>query len=452
MQARDTNPVYLVPYVGLLFGAFVMRVLIDRFLAASRELETLNLGLEQRVAAQHLELRQALGQMREARDAAEAADRAKTRFLAAASHDLRQPAHALGLYVATLRGLPLTPEQEELTGRIASSVDALDAMFNTLLDVSRIDGGAVLPRVERVDLAQLLQRLADEFAPQAEGRGLRLALRMAPGRPVTLADPLLLERVVRNLLANAVKYTTRGGLLLACRLRTAPDGERRWRIEVWDSGRGVEPQVHERIFEEYYQVGNPARDRRQGLGLGLAIVRRLAQLMDLKVTLRSRPGRGSVFRLEGLVVADASETVRDEDAAVTGPLLRGRTVAVIEDDLDVRAAMRSLLRLWGCEVAEGDDARTVLHRLGSQAADAVIADVRLAGGRDGPHEVQALLGAWRRRVPVLIVTGETAPDSVQRLGHAGLDWMAKPLAADRLLAWLTQALHRPGEFPQESPT
>jgi len=448
MQREDNNPVYLVPYVGLLFGAFVMRVLIDRFLAASRQLETLNLSLEQRVAAQHLELREALAQMRVARDAAEAADRAKTRFLAAASHDLRQPAHALGLYVASLRGQSLTPQQADLADRIAGSVDALDAMFNALLDVSRIDSGAVTPRAERVDLAQLLRRLAEEFAPQAEARALRLVLRTGPGRQATRGDPLLLESIVRNLLANAVKYTERGGILLACRARRAADGQRRWRIEVWDSGHGIAPEAQERVFEEYYQIGNPARDRRQGLGLGLAIVRRLAQLMGLAVTLSSRPGRGSVFRLEGLAVADGADVPPGTVGRADARTLRGRTVALIEDDLDVCAAMRSLLGQWGCEVADGNDARAVLRRLGSRAADAVIADVRLAGGRDGPQEVQALQRAWGRPASVLIVTGETAPESVQRLTRAGLDWMVKPVAPERLQAWLIRALCRRDETPR----
>jgi signal transduction histidine kinase len=439
-QGRDNNPIYLVPYVGLLFGAFVMKVLIDRFLSASRQIEVMNVDLERRVAEQNVELREALAQMRLARDAAEAADQAKTRFLAAASHDLRQPAHALGLYVASLRGQALTPPQAELAARIASSLEALDSMFSALLDISRIDAGAVTPRSEPFSLVPLLRRLAEEYAPQAEASGLRLVLRVAPGQPATRGDPVLLERIVRNLLANAFKYTDRGGVLLACRSRTDAHGNHRWCIEVWDSGHGIDADERERVFEEYYQLGNPGRDRRQGLGLGLAIVRRLARLMGLEVSLRSRPGRGSLFRLEGLHAFDGAAAESGVAAQAGLRPLHGSTVAVIEDDLDVRDAMRTLLGQWGCHVVEGDDAQDVLRQLPGRAADALIADVRLARGRDGRHEVRLLQSQWQAAVPALIVSGETAPQRVQALDGAELSWLAKPVTADRLHAWLVRVL------------
>jgi signal transduction histidine kinase len=444
MHGRDNNPVYAVPYVGLLFAAFVMRVLIDRFLAATRRAEAMNVQLEMEVAQRSAELRVALEEMRRARDAAQAADRAKTRFLAATSHDLRQPAHALGLYVASLRRHALAPPQAELVDRIGTSLDALDAMFDTLLDVSRIDAGAVTPRVGPVDLTALAQRVADDFGPEAEARGLRLVLRVAPACAVVRGDAVLIERIVRNLLANAVKYTTHGGVLLSVRVRRRDDGRPEVRIEVWDTGPGIAEEAREQVFEEYYQAANPGRDRRLGLGLGLAIVRRLATLMGLTVRLHSRVGRGSVFVLEGLRPWVGALPAAPLAGPADCPDLCGLSVAVIEDDVDVREAMGRLLHSWGCRVLAAPDAPTLLAQR-PQAPNAVVADVRLAGGRDGPQEVRTLQAHWGTTVPTLFVTGETAPERVQALDRDGLAWLAKPVVPQRLHDWLAQAAVRPRE-------
>ncbi|MBI3367309.1 MAG: hypothetical protein HY021_02305, partial [Burkholderiales bacterium] len=239
----DNNRVMLVHYAGLPFIGVVTTMLIKRYLGAAAELERMNRGLERRVAEQNAELRQTVEQMRAARDAAESADRAKSSFLAAASHDLRQPAHALGLYLAALQAQQLQPGQAELLERMSSSLGALDMLFSALLDVSRIDSGAVVPKPRTLALAPLLRRLADEFAPQAEARGLRLSLRLPrDGDSARVdSDPMLLERILRNLLANAIKYTRSGGLLLACRARRDAAGRAGWRLEVWDSGIGIAP-------------------------------------------------------------------------------------------------------------------------------------------------------------------------------------------------------------------
>jgi signal transduction histidine kinase len=453
-QGRDNHPIYLVPYVGLLFAAFIMRILIDRFLHATRELERMNAELGQRVAAQNAELRQTLEQMRQARDAAEAADQAKTRFLAAASHDLRQPAHALGLYMATLRAGSLNPEQAELAQRMGASLAALDAMFAELLDVSRMDAGAVVPHWDVVALAPLLRRLADEWAGEAEARGLRLSLRVADAAAMTVSDALLLERVLRNLLANAVKYTKTGGVLLACRSRSTADGGRAWRIEVWDSGIGIAPADQERVFEEFFQVGNPGRDRASGLGLGLAIVRRLARLLQLRLVLHSRPGRGSVFFVEGL--APAGQLPRQAAAARREMRrLAGSLVAVIEDDAEVRDAMARLLRLWECQVVEGSSAAEVLQALAERgpaqaAVAAIVADVRLAQGQRGPDEAKLLFATWGRQVPLLLVSGETAPEHLRQLQDAGHTCLAKPVSPARLRAWLEQVLPATERTPMET--
>ena len=241
---------------------------------------------------------------------ADDADLAKTRFLAAASHELSQPVHALALQLEQLRLAPLGAEQQATVQRLGAAVAALQAMAGTLLDVSRINAGAVLPRWDVLPLAPLLRRLADDTAPLAEARGLRLALRLHDDEAATVTDALLLERVLRNLLVNAVKYTQQGGVLLALRRRSV-EGTSTLRLEVWDTGPGIAPADHERVFQDYQQL--PLQHRSgvavalsasaPGLGLGLALVRDLVQQLQLRLVLHSRPGRGSVFFVEGLPLA-----------------------------------------------------------------------------------------------------------------------------------------------------
>jgi len=364
---------------------------------------------------------------------AEAADLAKTRFLAAASHDLRQPAHALGLYLATLRAGELAPEQAELAGRMAAALGALQAMFAALLDVSRIDAGSLSPQWTLVPLAPLLRRLADEQAGMAEARGLRLSLHLSDEEATSVTDPLLLERVLRNLLANAVQHTATGGVLLACRRRGVADAAR-WRIEVWDSGCGIAPADQERVFQEFQQLGPAAG----GLGLGLPIARRLAQLLQLKLTLHSRPGRGSVFFIDGLAPAGAAP-LRAAAAREGLRRLAGARVAVLDDNEDVRRATRGLLQRWECAVQDAADADALLAE-GATRPQALVADLQLAGGRNGITEAQRLFAAWGGAVPLLLVSGDSAAAV-----PAGLDAaiLAKPASPARLRAWLEQVLAAP---------
>jgi signal transduction histidine kinase/CheY-like chemotaxis protein len=443
----DPTAARWTPAAGMLFAANLLRLLLERHLQSLRVLQATLADLQQQRAAQQAELARTQAQMQQAHEAAEAADQARARFMAAASHDLRQPAHALGLYMAALRAGGLAPAQAEIADRMAASLRAMEAMFAALLDVSRMDAGAVLPHWNLVALAPLLRRLADECAPAAEARGLRLALHLAPAvtepDALTVSDAMLLERVLRNLLANAVQYTPQGGVLLACRARTAADGTVGWRIEVWDSGIGIAAADQERVFEEFIQLGNPGRQRAGGQGLGLAIVQGLVRLLQLRLSLHSRPGRGSVFFIDGLQPAG---TMPRQAAAARGGLRRlaGTVVAVIEDDADVRDAMARLLRLWECAVVEGADAAEVLRQQQALArpVDAVVADVRLAAGRQGPDELRLLFAAWGREVPALLVSGETAPGRLRELAAAGHTCLAKPVSPARLRAWLEQAVLR----------
>jgi len=461
---RDVLPEWLAAALSLLVLALAL-LAIEVTLRALRASQAQRQVLQQRLAEHGAQLDEARQQMQQAQATAEAADQAKARFLAAASHDLRQPAHALGLYTAALRAGPLAPAQAEIADRMQATLAALDALFAALLDVSRMDAGAVLPQWDTVLLAPLLQRLAQEWAPQAEARGLRLAVHIADPAAMTVTDPVLLERVLRNLLANAVAHTPRGGVLLACRPRTSADGESHLRIEVWDSGVGIEPADQERVFDEFFQISNERRNQRTdppignpGQGLGLAIVQRLVRLLQLRVALHSRPGRGSVFFVEGLApagVAPLAVAAARLQMRLQMRRLAGLLVAVLEDDVDVRDATRRLLQLWDCRVVDAANATDLLQRLPQpqDAPHALVADLRLAdgqkggqnGGKSGADEVRRLQAAWGRAVPVLWISGETTPDGLRAALPAGAVVLIKPVSPARLRAWLEQQLPDPAE-------
>ena len=405
-----------------------------------------------------------VNEMRAAKDAAEAADRAKSSFLAAASHDLRQPAHALGLYLAALRGETLNDAQAELVERMSDAAAALDTMFNALLDISRMDAGAVEVQRRPFELQPMLHRLAEEFAHEAADKGLRLSVRVSGAASGLRAysDPMLVERIVRNLLGNAVKYTRTGGVLLACRkCGGATPG---WRIQVHDTGPGIAEADRERVFEEFFQLEPSSRGvafershdggldggtdggHRQGLGLGLSIVRRLSQLLGHAVSLKSRLGRGSCLTLELPATTDAAPV--EVPAGRPAGALNGLCVGVIDDDAQVRAAMRSLLERWGCVVRSGENATelladaTALHAaaIPPPRLQALVVDYQLRDGRTGPQEIGAVRLACAAHLPALIVSGVSAPTRLAELHASGFEWLIKPVPPQRLRSWLIAAL------------
>jgi two-component system, sensor histidine kinase len=341
------------------------------------------------------------------RERADQANRAKSSFLAAASHDLRQPAHALGLFAGALSELRLSPQARRLADHITGSVRALDTLFAVLLDVSRLDAGVVQTRPEALALGPLLARLVVDYQAQAAAKGL--TLRLASTSLVTLSDPVLLEQVLRNLISNAVKYTDAGGVVVGARRRGG------WvTIEVWDTGRGIAPAHAEAIFEEFYQVDNPERDREKGLGLGLAIVRRITQLIGADLDVRSTPGRGSVFR----VILPRGRPA-DLPAPVSAPIavgaLRTGFIVVVDDEDAIQRAMASLLSRWGHRVLAVGSADEALTRLGEDAApDLIICDNRLRGGETGAEALRRLRAACGAEIPALLVTGDATAAEADR--------------------------------------
>ena len=432
-SATEIRPVMLVPYAGLAFLLLVGWILTDRFVRALNEYEALNAGLEARVAEKSEALEAQLDETRAARDAAETANRAKTRFLAAASHDLRQPLHALGLFAARLSDRTRDPEDAALVQRISTSVASLESLFSALLDISRLEAGVVAADTRALALDPLLARLANDFAPEAIEKGLRFAV--VPTRLAVRSDPVLLERILRNLVANALRYTREGGVVVGARRRGAQAS-----IEVWDSGPGIAPEHLDRVFEEFYQVGNPERDRSRGLGLGLAIVRRLAKLLGHEIDVASRPGRGSVFRLR-VAVAAAADVAPDEPVpAPPADPLSGRRILVIDDEEPVREGMRQTLVAWQCTPVLAADADTAVAACAGIPPDAMVVDFRLPRGRSGLDAIAAVRGALGRDVPAIVVSGESTGDQIARIRDAGFTLLHKPVAPAKLRAALAHVL------------
>jgi signal transduction histidine kinase/CheY-like chemotaxis protein len=416
----------LNPYSGAAVVLFAGWMLLERYHKAYADFEMLNRDLEQRVDQANVELHRRLEQVDAARAAAEQASVAKSRFFAAASHDLRQPLHSLGLFASALRETVGSAEGRDLVHRIGDSIGALDRLFDELLDVSRLDAGVV--EVQRCNLAlqPLFDRLEDELSAAASAKGLRL--RFVPSRLAVNSDRTLFERVLRNLVSNALRYTEQGGVVVGARRRAG-----RVVVEVRDTGIGIPAEQRELIFDEFYQIGNPGRDRRKGLGLGLAIVRRLTALLDHPLTLRSEVGRGSCFSLSLPAADGPAEDVTAEAGARAEPGFAGARALVLDDDPDICDATERLLQGWGFDV------RTAHHFEAAQARiaegfvpDVVVADLRVGESKDGIGAINRLRQRLGHPVAALLISGDTGARELARVRESGLLLLTKPVAPARL--------------------
>jgi signal transduction histidine kinase/DNA-binding NarL/FixJ family response regulator len=364
---------------------------------------------------------------------AEEASLAKTRFFAAASHDLRQPLHAIGLLAASLNDGAAAPAQHAKTAdHIVRNVEALNQLFNQVLDLARLESGVTQVIRLHFRLAELFERVGSQYRPQAAAKGL--ALRIAPTSLVVHGDPVLLERVLSNLLSNAVRYTEEGAIWMGLRRSGRRSGGY---IEVRDSGIGIPLEEQERIFEEFYQVANPQRDARQGHGLGLPTVRRLVGLMGGELQLRSAPGRGSVFRFP-VQAGDPGGIVSSlSDSAVGGASAEGRRVLCIDDDPSILEGLSSLLGHWGCIVRGVPDEIQALRAVDEGfLPDAVLCDYQLANHRTGAEALSAVREALRHagqpKVVTLLITGDMASPELEALAVQGIPVLHKPVAPARL--------------------
>jgi signal transduction histidine kinase/ActR/RegA family two-component response regulator len=425
--ALEGGPVHL-------YTAAVMTVVLVFVLAFGHRLnDVLTHALAIRYANMDLiaELKDQTRAAESARTAAEGANLAKSQLLAAASHDLRQPLHALALFTAALAARTKGSELAPLVANVERATAGLDAQFTQLLDLSRLEANAFAPERSRVLLGPLFTRLRTEFAPHAAARGLRF--KVADTALAVDSDPALLLRIIQNLLANALRYTERGGVLVGARRRGATVA-----IDVVDTGPGIATEHRERIFEEFYQVPQSGGERHgHGMGLGLAIVRRFSALLGHAVGIASRVGHGSRFRVScPRAVADHSGYPRF-CAIARAPrptTIDGALIAVLDDDPAAIEGMRALFSAWGARVAGGVHADALLEALGTLESypDLIVADLRLAAGQSGLAAIARLRHELGTPVPALVVSGDVSAAAARDVHAAGLPLLAKPVDAAAL--------------------
>ena len=424
--------------------AMGMIVLLGRNYRASFDANT---ALKLRTEALAVQLRAEKSVSDAARQEAEVANRAKTQFFTAASHDLRQPLHAMGLFAEALRQRTHEPEVAQLVNSINESVDALEGLFSELLDITRIDSGGIEVNPEHVLIGDIFRKLRLHFEPTAFEKGL--TLRFRGGRLAVLADPLLVERILRNLVSNAIRYTTDGTVLASARRR----GERVL-LQVWDTGVGIGADERSRVFEEFYQVPGTASatsgEQKKGLGLGLAIVKRLAALMGAPVVLRSEVGRGSVFSIElpmGKAPRVGAPTVAGKSPV--GITLDGKLIVIVEDEPAVREGLEVLLRGWGASIAAFESVAATRTWAASANGESirpalVIADYRLEHGETGVDAIEALRTRFGHRLPAIVVTGSSMTGHDREALEHDFHLLIKPVLPNKLRAMIAFKLSASG--------
>jgi signal transduction histidine kinase/ActR/RegA family two-component response regulator len=402
----------------------------------ARQLQQDRSSLQQRVD-------DATQELRRQKETAEKANFDKSRFLAAASHDLRQPIHALGLFVGELQSRLDTSEQRKIAGKVEESVEALSSLLDALLDISKLDAGVVIPQIQGVDIEAMIERLAHDFIPIAQRKNITLRVHGASG--MVLSDPVLLERILLNLLGNAIRYTPQNGtVLLACR-RRGDD----LRIEVRDNGIGIPPEEQQNIFREFVQLANSARDRSKGIGLGLAIVERLTRLLHHPLLLRSALNRGSTFSITVPRLLGPDElpagTARTPDAALPKPdRFDGLRVLVVDDDMLVRTSTAGILESWGCDVSTGENLQEIREKYAESHFDLVICDYRLPDG-NGLQLADRLSEHCAEPPAFILVSGDTAPQILLAAKERGLHLLHKPVRPAKLRSLILFLLKKRGE-------
>lgn len=374
----------------------------------------------------------ATAELRARKEEAERANSSKSRFLAAASHDLRQPMHALGLFISELSQCPLDDTSRSLLRQVIASARAMEDLLDSLLDISRLDAGALEPSLRAFPLQPIFERLAATQHATAADNHVTLRIRRTDAW--CFSDPVLFERILSNLTSNAVRYSPGGKVLIACRLHHG-----QWRIEVHDNGIGIPPEAQQKVFQEFVQLQNPERARDKGLGLGLAIVRRLTDLLGHPLTLRSSPQRGSSFTLT--VPAGVPEDPENiiEDLRKPGDL-GGLCIAIVDNDPLVLEAMTSLLESWGCEVCAALDPINLIHLIDARGhpPHALLSDYRLAHHTTGAGVIRALRVRYGADLPAALITGDTGPEAVNLAEREGLPVLLKPVRPARLRALLNR--------------
>lgn len=377
-------------------------------------------------------------QLRMAREEADRANQAKSRFLATASHDLRQPLQALALLNGTLRRMELPSRAADALAQQEQSIDAMKRLLNALLDISKLESGAVKPELIEFELDTLCESLASEFTRTAADKGLQLNLELSP--VYAHCDPALLEQILRNLMSNAIKYTQSGRVTLRC---LEQDG--RARIEVMDSGVGMSPEQIPLIFDEFYQIGVGTNATRNGYGLGLAIVQRLSKLLDVDLRVDSELGRGSTFALELDARTAPSRTSSGQSEAIhkpgSTPPRRSARILLVEDDPAVLTATGLLLEMEDYGVIPATTCHEALERIREDSSiDLMVTDFHLSGGETGLEVMNAVRGALSRNLPVVLMTGDTSSAVKHLPQDRALRLASKPINAEQLLGLICELL------------
>lgn len=381
------------------------------------------------------ELERKLAEAAAQKEAAERANAAKTRFLASASHDLRQPMHSIGLLVGLLDHRLHLSEMRSVVDKIRASVQAMEELFSSLLDISKLDSDIIKPNLQEFDIGDLLLLVHSNYCPQARERGLDF--RCVPSSAAVKSDPVLLERILGNLVANAIRYTERGRVLLGCRRRPGS-----LEVQVWDTGIGI-PEAHlDDIFEEFFQLGNPERDRDKGLGLGLSIVKRSAELLNHPLVVKSRVGSGSMFGVALPMVSRAKARPVGESTPRLAGSLRGAFVVIIDDDRQSGFAMEASFRACGCHTLSAVSANDAINELRQhlRAPDLIVSDYRLRDQLNGLQAIRDLRSIAETDIPGIIVTGDITVADLDHATMQGLVVLHKPVSPERLLDTAAQLI------------
>lgn len=430
IQPENEGASLLIGILILLFGAVLLGLARD---LGNTFKNSFTIRLEQRELNQKLQASLAK---------TEAANLAKTRFLAAASHDLRQPIHTLSLFCAALETQRLDKDSEEIVGHMHTALDSLANQLDALLDISKLDANIIDVKLNRFNCVALAHRLQHELCPVAQEKGLQCVLK-SPEQAWVHCDETLLERTLRNLLSNAIKYTHQG--VIELRITEADDSVF---VDIIDSGCGIDLAEHEKIFEEFYQIDNPERDRSQGLGLGLAIVLRLCALMKVPLDLESRPDEGSRFRLQ--LEKSSVQTAAAKSQAVEQVNWQGLKILVIDDEVEIGLATKALLSNWGCQVQFCESRDKAMELAQHQTPDIVLSDLRLRGEESGIRAVEQLR-ELHPELPALLISGDIAADRLLQAKTAGLELLHKPVKAEQLQQAIAKACGLAATKPSSTP-
>jgi two-component system, sensor histidine kinase len=380
-------------------------------------------------------------ELRIQKDIAERANLEKSQFLASASHDLRQPVHALGLILGALRGVRIPDDGLKLIDQLEASLLGLDNLFRAVLDISRLDAGVLEVRCQTFAIQPIFDRVAHDFSPSATAKHIRLAIHSSA--LAVYSDPILVERILRNLVENAIRYTDHGRVVVGCRRAGLM-----MRVEVWDTGRGIPETERQSIFREFYQIREPGEDYRGGLGLGLAIVHRLGQALGAPLSLRSRAGHGSVFSFaipRAEMPSQAPTPMPEQLLAI----LRRAFIVVIDDDDAIRNAMESLLLHWGHRVVTAPSGEATLAALAKcpDRPDLIITDYRLGHVETGLDVIRLLNAEYNDDLPAILITGETRPEQLQEVHRSGCLVLHKPVPDRQLRAAIGNLLRQEDMAP-----